>query len=454
MEWYIPIHSLAMGGTNTPVGTNIWDYGLMPSNMPYPDIIINAYSTNDMHVMSVNEAKNSNMTLEEMIMKVNQKFVRKVLQPRFGASCIKRQPLLMYFDDYIGNEQRMILETNAFSRASNVLSSYYGFNLISYADTVKDLVYWNTTEDWFSPFGWPDRQIHPGMGMHIASSWVVGFNMLNLAVTYCSLNSTTTSFDSDNGIDNHEERRTKKYLPINGLPELRDKDRKLSGEPFEVPNILPPELNDALSIDDISDIWMEKLKGNTNHRSTSGKNMVECDYNDSDESMPHPCFYSWIQGMNGLSSEVLTEKMKSVLVHNDGWEAIVDHNKLGYIPTKVDASFEIEFKNITSPALTLNFMFIKSYGDKWEGSQVTVDAFITSALDGIGDSNKSNNIQPTKSMNMTGFHDKNTSETYTVEMDLKSDGYDKGVEGEILNVRVKLSGGSTFKIVGMAVCDR
>ena len=188
---------------NTEMATTIWDYSLMPKDVPHPDIVIHAYATkNDMHVLSEIEAKKRNMTLEDMVLKVNQQFVRKVLTPRrtnidtpntnrnddddsSAQSQHSTPSLLIYFDDYIGNEQCKIIESNAFSKASKVVSSYYGFSLVSYTDAVKDVVYSHTNETWFSPHGWPERQVHPGMGMHIVSTWVMAFNLLHLAGTYC-----------------------------------------------------------------------------------------------------------------------------------------------------------------------------------------------------------------------------------------------------------------------------
>jgi hypothetical protein len=50
-------------------------------------------------------------------------------------------------------------------------------------------------ESWFSRGWWMpetkvmEREIHPGMGMHISVVYVVAYNILNLATTYCSMES-------------------------------------------------------------------------------------------------------------------------------------------------------------------------------------------------------------------------------------------------------------------------
>jgi hypothetical protein len=158
----INVNVVTLGGTNTASASTIWDYSLY--NGPVPDIIIHGYSTNDMHVLTVQDALLKNITLADEIFNVNQHFVRTVLaknkqtitiQSKEGQteSCHTKAPLLLYYDDYIGNEQKGILDTMAFSNSIETLSSYYGFGVISYPAAVRDLVYGDSEESWFSPHG-------------------------------------------------------------------------------------------------------------------------------------------------------------------------------------------------------------------------------------------------------------------------------------------------------------
>lgn len=62
----------------------------------------------------------------------------------------------------------------------------------------SDLVYSDTNENWFSPHGWPERQLHPGMGMHIVSTWIFAYHFLHLTGTYCSLYPTNAHGDINN----------------------------------------------------------------------------------------------------------------------------------------------------------------------------------------------------------------------------------------------------------------
>ena len=53
----------------------MWDYQILPDDMPYPDIVINAYATNDMHYNSVQDALAKNITLGESLLRLSQAFV-------------------------------------------------------------------------------------------------------------------------------------------------------------------------------------------------------------------------------------------------------------------------------------------------------------------------------------------------------------------------------------------
>jgi hypothetical protein len=149
----ISFHTVALGGTNTESGSIIWDYTLLPDNVPYPDVIINAYATNDMHYNSVQDALAKNVSLANNLLNLGQEFIRQVLTPKWSDDdgCNSRPPpLLLFLDDYLGNEQNEILTTILSSQTIHLLSNYYGIGLISYADAVCDIVYGDTREWWFS----------------------------------------------------------------------------------------------------------------------------------------------------------------------------------------------------------------------------------------------------------------------------------------------------------------
>eukprot|EP00957_Ditylum_brightwellii_P116627 8896345-Ditylum_brightwellii.AAC.1 len=149
----------------------------------------------------------------------------------------------------------------------------------------------------------------------------------------------------------------------------------------------------------------------------------------------------------------LQERINTAVVSNDGWEVLADNEKLGYVATNANAFFEMKLSlddTTMDVVQTVNFMVMRSYGDKWEGSKVRVDAYIyKSGMEGKEEDEMTR--APTKSMEIVGYHEKETSETYNYKIDFGEEG--KAVGGDTLRVRVELVGGSTFKFMGMAICD-
>jgi hypothetical protein len=449
------IVTLAHGGANTETGIAIWDYSMYPDHMGVPDVVINAYSTNDMHVLSEQEAERLGITLEESVLRMNQKFIRTVLSSHGNdSSCKRKPPLLLYFDDYIGNEQKQLFKTNAYSRAITTLSQHYGFGVISYADAARHFVYPNTKETWFSPKEWPDRNIHPTMGMHIVSTWIIAFNFLHYATSFCSMPQKTMLEHVESSTD---PKLTWNYgynvSRLDGLQPLTNIHRhiQLLTDDWQIPDgptipsrwVLPPELNETLTLENISQLYDEAAErvdtaATTCTEETHGR-----------QEKVRPCFYGWISKLtmeeNYIGSEI-NATVYEYIVSNDGWEGKDDKNKPGFLALKADANFVMEFKNVTKPIQTLNFMVMTSYGENWEGTKMHVDSIIAKGAQEL------NAGAPSGSMDILGYHDKHTSETYRHQLNLESaDG--KGVQpGDSLRVSFKLVEGSTFKIMGMLFC--
>ena len=131
---------------------------MVPKEAEDPDILINGYSTNDMHLKSIRAAAERNMTMEDNLLDTLQKFARFVLQRNdLSGQCTEKdipQILYLHVNDYIGNEQRQILDTAILTKVNSILAPYYGYASASYADVVRDYVYGDTHETFFSPLGW------------------------------------------------------------------------------------------------------------------------------------------------------------------------------------------------------------------------------------------------------------------------------------------------------------
>ncbi|KAL7478763.1 hypothetical protein ACHAW6_004520 [Cyclotella cf. meneghiniana] len=460
----VQFHTVAMGGTNTESGITMWDYSLLPGDTPYPDVVINAYATNDMHYNSVQSALAKNITLEHSVMQLNQAFIRQLLTPK--RECGHLPPLLLYLDDYLGNEQNEVLNTMISSRVIQTVSVYYGLGSMSYADALRDIVYGDTKEWWFQPHWYENgvyqRAVHPHMGMHIANVWVVGFYFLNLVSTYCSLPEIDSPRSSEE--ETLQKRRHNRlhaglessskgiwdyaYQNHHGMPDLRA-NIELKGGPKHKPRGLPPILTEDLSLENITQLWLDDATANSN----LWKNTREClrDGKVVEEVKPieKPCMYSWVVGLERFldKPKALTGKLKPQITLNEGWSASDDNNKLGWIPSGVGSRFTMEWTHVPQPIRALTLMVMRSYGEKWEGSKMKVEIWSKEKLMARDE--------------IVGFHDKKTSETYNIKIEIGTlfprelgATLDKEITtGSDLKIEFELVEGKTFKISGMAICD-
>ena len=251
----IEVWNGAIGGTNTQVGAAILKFELPPENMRHPDIIINAYSVNDMHILTMNEAKGQAITLRDHIFQIQQEFVRIALQYK---PC-QDAPLVIFLDDYLGNEQREIMSTVDVGQSMQLLASYYGIGTVSYANMVRDIVYKNTRETSFSPAGWYRnrrgmvsenmlREIHPGAEMHVTVALSMSYYFMVLASAYCSMERTDAATTSGTTTTQREP-----------IKDTSTQDNHYPGDTFDM-RALPPLLSPQTTLDEISQLWNASIQ--------------------------------------------------------------------------------------------------------------------------------------------------------------------------------------------------
>ena len=452
-EPLIEVTKVAMGGTNTATGSVIWQYDLIPVEARNPDIVLNAYSTNDMHILTLLEAQSTNTTLRDRIFDMIQDFVRQVLQTKHCSDNNNNNnfdepipPLLLHMDDYLGNEQRKIWETTELSQGVQVLASYYGFATMSFADVVRDLVYGDTYETWLSSEWWKttknvvnfEREIHPGMGMHIASTWVTIYNLLHLSSTFCSLPTP------------YQPKNISQYEPgLWGLPNLKLDAKEAKGKPKPQPKGLPPILTKDLLIEDVTALW----KKNAAEAESVASCKSEVKIMQETRSGPNRRYvsnvpFSWVSGLSLQQNNQtwIQEYFQQRSSMWTGWQLSNDGDKIGFTPLPTASSSSanstkmvLDF-NFSQRIRSITFFFMKSYGDKWQNSQLEAKVWRPS---------QSNDRRLLDERHLLGTHNKQTSEMYTEEIILK----EPVDAGETVQLEATLVGGTTFKIMGLAVCS-
>lgn len=463
----VKVTNIGMGGTNTATAALLLQHELLPKTVHSPDIIINGYSTNDMHAFTVNEAQHSNTTLGDQIRTMMENFYRNATKLGQKGCSTNYEPLIIHFDDYIGNEQREILATMEGSFAVQSLSKYYGFSSISYTDLVRDWVYGDTRETWFSPEGWYTkeddktmiREIHPQLGMHIVAAWVVAYNMLDMVTTFCSVQPWQIpglEGRQDTLLQSYET--TRLYLPQ--LPSLRGDTKYVPpGKPRSPPLGLPPRLTKTLSLEEISELWKNETD-NQRDRSVSS-----CGEGESFNRTK--CPFAWVSRVPVLPIPGVPKTEKGDYLayweaHAVGsfsnsksrsWDFQKDHAKIGICPMNGIGSeivLEIPSQATSQPtdetyslADSVTIFYMKSYGERWENSTIKLDILSKPA----NESGFISNWTTISSVRLSGYHAKNTSETYTETIKLSSD-----FLIQQLRVAITLINGETFKIMGLLVC--
>lgn len=226
----VEVTNMAVRATDSSIGKTMLQGKNQNTDMPSnPDIIINSFSTNDMF------AANAPANLEE--------FVRHVVLR--DEQCQK--PLLIHFSDVIGSQSRKISDLNLFAQTVHTLANYYGFGSVSYYTSVLDyVIYGDSQEYWFKPVGWNSaakkraEDGHPQLGMHVVSAWTVGYYLLNLVTTYCSLEPVMLSNDV-------------LHMPS----ELQGNQSVPPGKPKNAPSThkLPPALTSDLTVGQLFEKW-------------------------------------------------------------------------------------------------------------------------------------------------------------------------------------------------------
>ena len=427
-EGVIRVHNLAVGGTNSNLATPVLDYWLFPENSPLlvngPDVIINGYAANDNLPPAHKRGDDTNMTGDfEFFYKYGmgrvQEFIRTSL---FSRPCLD-DPLVLFVDEYLGNQHNLVLGELFRFEAVDVLTSWYGqaAGAISPAQVVRRMIYADTEEliftaPWKKPRGEKRVDVHFGMPGHVHIAWTVAYSFLTMALNFCEEETSRPSEDT-----------SQKFIPAETM-ELVEQD-------------VPPFLDAELQVDDVRTKWKED---------TVARQQSEEEYcSDVSNTKPAlPCSFAFVAAPMGTvkNAGALNNYVGQFVVSNNGWSGQQDirngwQNKLGYVAEE-GASLLLRIDKTPNKVKTVTLHTLKSYGEKWAGSK---------AHFGVSWTHPSGSHYNT-SFEIEGFHNQNTSIAYPFILDLGPDHI--ADKGSTFDIQIDLIGGTTFKINAMMVCSR
>jgi hypothetical protein len=183
-EKIVKVENIATGGQTNEMGTHVLEYRLFPNPNQMPDVVISAFSANEVQEPDLQTVLYNNM----------QGFVKAAqgLHP-----CDDQAPLVMVVDDFFGG-----FVFRATQQTGNVfmLSSWNNLMAVDYASTIKFKVLAEVEKDFngtspIVPLLNGNYQIHMNSGMHMGLAWTVMFNIVNSIINVCN--------DATIGVENH-----------------------------------------------------------------------------------------------------------------------------------------------------------------------------------------------------------------------------------------------------------
>ena len=429
----VEVVNMGSGGTSTGQGTSLVKYWMYPNQLKQfgPDIIINSYSANDSYPPWWAEPTELIKRTRDNIWKGNQGFIRAALES--VGSCIA-PPLVIHVDDYLGHQHDTLLGELQYNEVLTQLSRWYGTMLISYADVVRDLVYMDTSENTFSA-NWPidkkngemKKEVHFQAPGHQVIAWALTFAAFDMASNYCTDKTWTGKVEeySDTGGDDDTN---------NGL--------------FDPIGALPPPLTDDTMLSTVSKQWGDAV-------ALKDKQIAEQCSSVNKNIRGNPCVMAFTIGPASISSKGnFNQYMSKFIRESKGWmweDNIKSYgwtNKLGWIANEAGAKVVIALDSLDRPVRVITLISMRSYGEKWEGSEVKLTATVTKAAKNL--TTKDPNDTNVTSMHISGSHNVSASISHTDVMTLEGAGAENG---DSMTLEIELVGGNTFKIQGLMMCS-
>lgn len=437
----IEVFNLATGGTNSLLALPVLEFQLYHSeilkNLGGPHVLLNGYAPNDALYSWSFDTSINNATADydhyHKAWEAASKFVSA------AASSCKQKSLVVFVNDYLGNQHDRLLAEDIRSDAVRKVALDTGSMYISPTTTVRPWVYGNTRETLFTAPWWVKtrkgverrRDVHFGMPGHIAVAWVVAYSFLRVAIEFC------------------EQERIKESIVV-----------------------APPQVSDFTAALPLQLPWNTTFLEEWQERSSQRKQSFQ-----PQECSAHgPCLFAFVANPAGTHRNRF--KLKKYLspheVYNTGWQAeddirngwqvsiclcenwkmhhMVTHhylvctkkkNKLGLTAHVTGAQLVLEFPNISQPVRTIALQSLKSYGPAWDDAVAHFNVSVR-----YDDPEK---LPYDTSFEITGFHNETTSITYPFQLDLRDH---LATAGSTLRIAMTLQTGTNFKINSLLLCDR
>ena len=444
----IHIHNLAAGGTNSEAAIPILRYWLSPVFHPNgADVVFNAYSANDNLPPAFHATTNTTMDSYHLarVLKRNLEFIQasRDLNHHQQDQCQQfHRPLILYVNDYVGNQQESIIGDGQLDQAIQWLADIEAtMGYVSISHAVRRWVWADTSEDFFSP-PWLDRKgrptinVHYGMGGHVTTTIAILYYFLRLLLDFCDddihyENDDTLSSPASSSNAHPSALQLEDYIQIDIPTKEWIQDHH---PPFIRPNLTQWNWNHSHS-----NSHLEMTKAST-----------KCDnHSSSPRSVVSPCAFAFLAAPLGTHQrqDLLAEFLRPFTIQQDGWMVQNDfrqggfQNKLGLVATQPGATMTLSIDAKSSTTIRfVTIHYLKSYGDLWQNSRVEFRAQVI--LD--------NHVIHQDLWTLEGFHEQSVSISYFYQVKLT----DPIPPNASFQLQMRLVSGQTFKINALMFCSR
>ena len=419
----IQVHNMAAGGVSTETGVlslQCRQFGNSRLNEDVqanqetvlPDVIIHAYSNNDVPFHFHYEAKGVQMTVD---------FVEAARKLRCDNENL---PAVVFYEDFVGVNNTYfpthILASRNFRTVAS-LTSWYDLLGISFGAAFQNLHY---SDDDHLRFGVGDW-IHPRLIYHAAvAPWLLSYGLLSGIVGLCE--------------DERHEGLLKETVN-NNKDASTDQSRRLgaaavakTGPPDLEPAHIPPFRDMKYGSVEFTDAWREQ----------TAKDLRRC----ASPSATNPCLpqsflATRVGGLNHRSQ--LDQKLQEMQLSNvTGWETVGKdgvqrgEGRIGWEASTKGASFTVTVPDARE-GLKIVLLPLVSYGERWAGSKLRVTA------------RHPGDDTPLGTFTVNGVHESHTSVTEIQKLALDPK---KLRPGGRVEAKFDLIGGSLFKLFGIMFC--
>lgn len=409
----VRVTNMASGGATSDVGALALRYGLYPLDHPPPDVIIHAFGNNDMqgNVLS---------TDEETINDLMEEFIVAAKSVRCDEDGL---PVVVLYDDFLGVDKEKSLNfMMTYFRTVSQMSSWHNLMAVSYASAFRHIVYSANGENLYNSsdmpmLAGPFETLHPGIVYHLSAAWTMVYGFVSNMIDSCNDYKTMST-----------HQKSYSEIPLDRIPPLAEKNTSLTN-------------------------LQEEWNASVVHRQASCANTTNT-------TVERPCdSRSWVVHKVGGFDRARQMKRAFTTLHSNVKNWIVEGTSIfakprpGWIATAANASFETILDGEHSGIKYVTILSMKSYGKKWEGSQLKVTFWDM----GVGGMTNNDEIKASLvgEYLIGGFHHSNTSVLYPHKLLLQGTGSDGRIPvGHWLKTTFTVVGGTTFRIQGILYCSR